>query len=101
MNIDYIVDEYDGNTKVPIVNKEKTNYDAIVFVISQYGSKKIALRIKGTEKISEIRKEIGAIDGFQKNINYMKLYCDGSKLNDNDYVLQSSIRHKRRIFLMR
>ena len=36
-----------------------------------------------------------------KNINYMKLNCDGIKLNDNDYDHQSSIIHKRRIFLMR
>ena len=100
MNIDYVVDESD-NTKVPIVNKEKTNYHMIVFVISlYYNSKKIALRIKGTEKISEIRKEIEAIDNFIPPFK-TTLYCKGIKLYDNDYVLESSIGHKRRIFLMR
>tara|TARA_B100000678_G_C18222002_1_gene507375 strand:- start:943 stop:1248 length:306 start_codon:yes stop_codon:yes gene_type:complete len=101
MNIDYVVDEYD-NTKIPIVNKEKTNCRIIVFVVSEYyNSKTIALRLKGTEKISEIRKELEAIDDFWPPYLKTKLYCQGGKLNDNDYVHESSIRHKGCILLMR
>jgi len=80
-----------NDKNIEIVNKEMKDFHNIIFIISN-NNKTIGIKIKDSDTVSETKKYLQKIDGFE-NIVQMKLYCHGRLLNDDNTWYDAGVNY--------